>query len=515
MSVRLKAARPASLGGALLRPPRTRAALLRSVLSGAAALGVALLAACAPVGPDYRRPPVEVPPAWTPEPPWRVGLPSDGELKGDWWTMLGDETLSDLEQRALSGSQSLAVAVARLDQARAQAAVVSAGLFPTMTLGASAARERISANRPLTDYGRTNSSTLQYEYSVGFAARWEADVFGRVRRAIEGARALVGQSAADLENARLILSSELAADYFSLREVDSEIDVVRQSIELQRRAMDFVTARHDLGAASGLDVAQQKALLDATSTQIELLRNQRAKYEHAIAVLVGAPAPGFSLEAALLTGPPPPPPLGVPSDVLQRRPDVASAERAMAAANAQIGVAQAAFYPSFVLAPNIGLDSHTLSTLFNAPSLLWAFGVQASQLVFDAHRTQANVLFAQAAYQGALASYRQTVLIALQEVEDGITALAALERAAGQAQSAVDSSKRLLELANERYAGGLATYLDVITAQQSLLTNQRQAVQILGQQLLSSVFLVKALGGGYHAGVADAPGGAGIALRSH
>jgi len=442
---------------------------------------------------------VEAPAAWTPEAPWRVGVPGDGGIKGSWWEMLGDPALNDLERRALAGNPSLDGAVARLDQARAQATVAASGLYPSVTLNAGAARERISANRPLNDYGKLNSSTLQYEYSAGFAARWEADVFGRLRRTVESARALVDQSQADLENTRLLLTAELAGDYCSLRELDSEIDVVRQGIGLQRRALEFVVARHDLGAASGLDVSQQQAVLDATATQIELLRNQRAKYEHAIAALVGVPAPAFGIDESLLMAPPPPPPLGVPSDVLERRPDVASAERAMAAANAQIGVARAAYYPSFIMAPGIGVDSRTLSTLFNAPSLLWAFGVQAAEVVFDAHRTDGNVRFAEAGYQASLAHYRQTVLGAFQEVEDGISGLVLLERAAKEAQSAVASSRRLLDLSNDRYAGGLTSYLDVITAQQLLLNNQRQAAQILGQQLVSSVFLVKALGGGYRA----------------
>ena len=411
--------------------------------------------------------------------------------------MLGDPLLDELEGRAVSGSQSLAAVVARLDQARALALGTRAALYPAASITAGAARERISANRPLTDYGRPNSSTLQYEFSTGLSARWEADVFGRIRRTIESADAAAEQSAADLENARLMLAAELAGDYLNLRELDSEVDVVRQSLDLQNRALDFVGSRHDLGAASGLDVAQQEAQLNATRTQLELLVSQRASFQHAIAALVGAPAPTFRIEAGSLPGVPPPPPLGIPSDLLERRPDVAAAERAMASANAQIGVAKAAFYPSFVLAPNIGVDSRMLSTLFNAPSLLWAFGVQASQLVFDAGRAQANVLYAQAGYQAALANYRQTLLTAMQEVENGISGLDQLSRASGDARAAVSASQRLLGLANDRYSGGLATYLDVISAQQFLLTNQRQDVQIRGQQMLTTVALVRALGGGY------------------
>jgi multidrug efflux system outer membrane protein len=292
-----------------------------------------------------------------------------------------------------------------------------------------------------------------------------------------------------------VLASDLAANYFNLRELDIELDVLSQSIALQRRALDLATARHDLGATSGLEVAQQQALLDTTLTQVDVLRRQRDQFEHALATLVGTPAPLFALAPA--TGPrhPPAVPLGVPSDVLERRPDVASAERAVAAANAQIGVARAAYYPSISLNPVLGADSNTVAKLFDAPSLLWSLGVSLAQPLFDAGRTDANVASARAGYDAAVGNYRRVVLTALQEVEDGITGSAALDSALVQAQQAIASADKVLQLANDRYEGGVASYLDVITAQQSLLSAQRQAAQLLGQRLLVSVFLVKALGG--------------------
>jgi NodT family efflux transporter outer membrane factor (OMF) lipoprotein len=274
---------------------------------------------------------------------------------------------------------------------------------------------------------------------------------------------------------------------------------VREGIALQEKALQFITARHDLGVASGLDLAQQQALLDANRTQLELLQNQRAQFEHALATLSGTPAPQFALAPAIVASAPPALPVGLPSDVLQRRPDVASAERAMAAANANIGVARAAYFPTILLQPGGGWDSNQLGKLFNAPSILWSLGASLTQTVFDAGKTGATVRMAQDSYTAAVANYRQSVLVALQEVEDGMSGQALLGRAANQAEASVHSAQRVLDLANDRYTGGLDTYLDVITAQQTLLADQRQVVQIHGQQMMTSVYLVKALGGGWQA----------------
>ncbi len=336
---------------------------------------------------------------------------------------------------------------------------------------------------------------MQNDFALSLTASYEIDFAGRVQRLVEGATASAEQSAADLENIRLLLTADLATAYLNLRASDIELDVVQRAIALQRRALELVTARHDLGAVSGLDVAQQQALLETTLTQVDLLRRQRAQYQHAIATLTGTPAPLFALAPDLRPVTPPAIPVGVPSETLQRRPDVASAERAMAAANAQIGVATAAFYPSITLAPTVGVDSRMIETLFDAPSLLWSVGVSLAQPLYDGGRIRANVNFAQGGYEAAVANYRRVVLTAMQEVEDGISGLAALDRATTQAQSAVAAARRVFDMATARYEGGASTYLDVITAQQSLLTAERQAAQLLGQRLVTSVFLVKALGG--------------------
>jgi NodT family efflux transporter outer membrane factor (OMF) lipoprotein len=464
----------------------------------AAACLAALLAGCV-AGPNYVRPAVETPPAWKLEAPWRAAAPDDAAPKGPWWERFGDARLDALQRQALAQSATLAVAAARLEQARAVVRATSAGLLPNASLGLRAARNRISPNRPLSSYTTPNAETVQNDFVPALSVGYEIDLAGRIRRGVEGAQASAEQAAADLENVRLLLGTDLATAYFNLRATDIELDVLARSIALQRRSLDFVSTRHDLGAASGLDVAQQQGLLDTTLTQVDLLRRQRSAFEHAIATLAGTPAPSFKLAADISELEPPPVPLGVPSDVLQRRPDVASAERAMAAANAQIGVAQAAYYPSIVLGPSVGFESNALSNLLGAPSRLWSIGASVTQPLFSGGRLGANVDFARAGYDATVGNYRSVVLTAMQEVEDGITGLADLERADAQARTAVETARRVLDLANARYEGGATTYLDVITAQQSLLAAERLSAQLGGQRLLTAVFLIKALGGGWQA----------------
>lgn len=457
---------------------------------------VSLLAACT-VGPDYHRPVAATPPTWKTDSYWRVGEPSHAPLALDWWQGFGDVTLNGLETQALAQNQTLAAASAHYAQARATLAQTSALGLPEVDLGANASRSRISKNRPVTNYATPSNATVQSDLKLAPTVNYDVDLFGRIRREVEAAHASADQSRDDLANARLVLTTDLASDYFSMRELDAEIDVLNRSVVLQKKALDYVQAQHDLGAVSGLDVLQQQAQLDQTRVQAQLLLNQRAQFEHAIAALVGTPAPQFSIAPELNERPLPPIPLGVPSDVLQRRPDVASAERAMAAANAQIGVAKAAFFPSLTLNGTVGWESTAFSSLISAPSLLWTIGTMASQVIFDGGRRSAAVDFANEGYVAAVANYRQTVLGAFQQVQDGIVGLSVLDGAAKQSHAAVVDAQRLLSLANDRYSGGLVAYLDVITAQQQLLTSERQDVQIRGQQRTVSVALVKALGGGW------------------
>lgn len=459
-----------------------------------------LMAGCS-VAPEYKQPEVVTPAAWqSPAPfgsPFGLAQPADAAFKGNWWELYQDPELNRLEELARTQNQSLAAAVSRFQQALSQVDVSAAGLFPQASLQAGGARQKSSADRPLSSYTVPNQSVVQNNFQLGFAASYEADFFGRVRNTVTLARASAEAASADLENTRLLLMTQLAADYFNLRELDSEIDVLRQGIVLQEKALAFIDARHELGVASGLDLAQQQSVLDGSRTQLELLVTQRAQFQHALATLTGTPAPDFVLAPAIVKMVPPAMPVALPSTLLQRRPDVASAQRATIAANANIGVARAAYFPSVILQTNGGWNSNEMGNLISAPSLLWSLGASVAQTIFDGGRIKASVKIAEAGYAGTVANYRQSVLVAMQEVEDGIEGIGTLGRAETQAEASVRSSQRVLDLANDRYTGGLDTYLDVITAQQTLLTNQRQAVKIRGQQMLSSVFLVKALGGGW------------------
>jgi NodT family efflux transporter outer membrane factor (OMF) lipoprotein len=461
-----------------------------------AALSLLALAGCT-VGPKYQKASVPLPPAWSTEAPWRAAEPKDGIPKGSWWSLYQDPVLDQLEMQAINANQLIALAATRVDQARDLARVQVAGEFPSLAAVPSAQRQRISANRPITGTTRSTRAITQNAFQIPFQLSYEADLFGRVRRNVEAANAQYQGVAADLENVRLIITSELAGDYFTLREIDAEIRDVVQALSYDEKGLTLVQNRHAGGVASGLDVAQQETVLDAARAQLHLLRQQRATFEHAIATLTGVPASTFHVAAAPLTVPIPAIPLGIPADILERRPDVADAERQMATQNALIGVAQSAFYPSVLIAGGGGLNSAEIAKLISAPSAFWSFGVAAVETAFSGGRVHAQVGFAKAGYQGSVASYRNTVLSAFQQVEDSLSGLTNLAQAAEAQQKAVNDAQRYLNIANDRYVGGLVTYLDVITAEQTLLNNQRLATQILGQRLVTSVFLVKALGGGW------------------
>jgi NodT family efflux transporter outer membrane factor (OMF) lipoprotein len=448
------------------------------------------------VGPKYQRATTAVPPNWSAEAPWRAAEPKDGIPKGTWWSLYQDPVLEEYEKQALDANQSIQLAITRLEQARDLARVQVAGFFPSLTAGPSAERQRLSGDRPRLSTAPVPAITENI-FQVPFQVNYEVDVFGRVRRSVEAANAQYQANAADLENVRLMITSDLASDYFSLRELDAEIGDVKEATAYYEKGLVLVNNRHAGGVASGLDVAQQETVLDAARAQLYLLQQQRATFEHAIAALVGVPAPTFHIAAAPLKEQIPAVPMGVPSDVLERRPDIAEAERQMANQNALIGVAKSAFYPSIFLSGGGGLLSADVGKLFDAPSSFWSLGISATETILNGGRLHAQLDFAKAGYQGSVATYRNTVLTAFQQVEDGLTGLTSLADAASAQQKAVEDSQRFLNIANDRYVGGLVTYLDVITAQETLLTNQRLATQILGQRLVTSVFLVKALGGGW------------------
>jgi NodT family efflux transporter outer membrane factor (OMF) lipoprotein len=458
------------------------------------ALACALLAGCT-VGPKYHRPAAQVPAAWSAPGPWQPAEPKDEIPKGAWWQIFQDDQLNAYEQQLLNANQSLIAARDRLEQARSFARVASAGYFPQFAADPSAMRERYSGNRPLSS--TPGVAVTQSAFTVPFSLSYEVDLFGRVRRGLEAANASLQSSTADLQNVQLVLTAELAADYFTLRELDAEIAVVEQSIDYQQKDMDLVNKRHQGGIASGLEVAQQEAVLHSTMTQISLLRQQRAQNEHAIAVLAGSPASTFSVPAAPLRAVPPAVPIGVPSGLLQRRPDIARAERTVAYQNAQVGIAKAAFYPHLTLSGGGGYQSVAIGSLASAPSAFWSLGADALQPIFSGGRNRANLKLTKAAYAESVANYRQSVLTAFQQVEDGLSGLDSLAKAASTQQAAVEDSRRALTIANNRYVGGLTSYLDVITAQTTLLANERLATQLLGQRMITTVFLVKALGGNW------------------
>ena len=471
-----------------------------------AALALLALATGCTVGPRYSRPAAPVPPpnAWKTQPPWEQAAPKDSIPKGAWWQVFHDPALDAYEQQLLQANQSLMAARDRLDQARSLARVATADIFPQLSADPSAVRERGSGNRPLNGEVPTvanggYSPYTQNVYTIPFSLSYEVDLFGRVRHNLESANASLQSTAADLRNVQLVLTAELAADYFTLRELDAEFQVVQESVSYQRKGLDLVNNRHSGGIASGLEVAQESALLDSTLSQLALVQQSRAQYEHAIAVLVGQAASSLSVPVAPLSATPPPVPLGVPSDMLERRPDISTAERLMAYQNAQVGIAHAAFYPHITLSGAGGWQSRDLASLLNAPSLFWSLGADALQPIFEGGRNRANLAAAQASYDQSVANYRQSVLTAFQEVEDGISNLSTLSQALATQGAAVEDARRALAIANNRYIGGVTSYLDVITAQTTLLASERLETQLHGQQMVSSVYLVKALGGGWDA----------------
>ena len=460
------------------------------------------------VGPRYSRPtaPAPAPDAWKTQPPWEQAAPKDTIPKGAWWQVFHDSQLDEYEQQLLKANQSLEAARGRLSQARSLARIATADFFPQVAADPNAVRERGSGNRPLNGASPTIVNGVpqakpytQNVYSIPFSLNYEADLFGRVRRNVEASNANLQSTAADLGNVQLVLTAELAADYFTLRELDAEYKVVEESVASQRRALQLVQDRHQGGIASGLEVAQQQTVLESTISQASLVQESRAQYEHAIAVLVGQPAPSFSVPVAPLTATPPLVPLGVPSDVLERRPDIATEERLMAFENAQVGIARTAFYPHITISGSGGWQSTSLSSLLNAPSLFWSIGADALEPVIQGGRNRANLAAARAAYDQSVANYRESVLAAFQEVEDGISNLSNLSQALSMQAAATEDAKKALDIANNRYVGGVTNYLDVITAQTTLLNSERLQTQLLGQQMVSSVYLVKALGGGWDA----------------
>ncbi len=468
-------------------------------LGAAAALFVAFVLGGCTVGPNYKKPDATVAQHWDVEQPWRESAPKDAFDKGEWWKVFNDDALNTFETQAIAENQTLKISIAHLEQSRATAAIQVSTLFPTLSSGAGVERQRLAGNRP------TNGSTIpltpyqQNTFQIPFTVNYELDIFGKRRRSIEAAEAAYQANAADLQNVRLLITSQIAGDYFNLRQLDSEIGILRRTVDALQKGLDLVNSRHNGGVASGLDVAQEETLLDTTRTQATLILQQRKQFEDAISVLVNRAAPDFHIPARELEGEPPSLNAGLPSDLLERRPDIAEAERLMASANAQVGVAQAAYYPSFNLFGQAGWQSADIAKLASIQSIFWAVGANAAEDIFTGGARRAQVQYARAGWDASVANYRQTVLSSFQEVQDELTALNVLSEAQQEQQQAVDAARRTLDISTSRYQGGLINYLDVVTAQQNLLQNEQQSAVIHGQRLVASVLLVKALGGGWDA----------------
>ena len=471
-------------------------ALVRGHWQGVTLLIVAalVLAGCT-VGPKYARPAAPTPPDYQEVPPnWKAAQPGAEMAKGKWWEIFQDPQLNGLEEKINVSNQTLKAAQLQFEQARAVVRVNRADLYPTVTAGVSAAREHLSQNRPNGSLVATNSFTdLQLPVDVSY----EPDVWGRVRRTVEAARENAQATAGDLESVNLSLHAELATDYFVLRTLDAEIDLLNSTVAAYQKALELTQNRFSGGVASQVDVAQAETQLETTRAQMVDLGVQRAANEHAIAVLIGAPAPTFQLQPSPLANTPPVVPPGVPSDLLERRPDISASERRMAAANAQVGVAKAAYYPDITLSASGGFESTSIATWFNGPAGFITAGADALVTVFDVGRRRAINDQAKAAYAQSVANYQQTVLTSFQEVEDSLAALRILEDEAKVEGVAVTAAEHSLALSTNRYKGGVANYLEVTTAQSAALTDERTAVDIAGRRMAASVSLIKALGGGW------------------
>jgi len=446
------------------------------------------------VGPKYQTPSVPAPPEYKEIGNWKTAQPDDQNLGGNWWEIFQDPQLNHLEQQINVSNQNLKAAVAQYQESRAALRYVRADYYPTVTVAPTATREEYSNNRPPPSSfdGLTfNDFVLPVNFS------YQANVWGRVSRNVESYREQAQASAADLAVVNLSMHATLAVDYFASRTLDAEEKLLKDTVAQYERALQLNEDLYSGGLASEVEVEQARTILETTRAQLVDVGVARAQYEHAVAVLVGKAPADFTLPPLPLTTPPPPIPVGIPSELLERRPDIAAAERLVASANAQVGLAKTAYYPLVNIMGTGGFESGAITTLFQGPGAMWAVGASVVQTVFDGGRRRAQNDQAKAAYDSSVASYRQTVLTGFQQVEDNLAALRILEQEADVQASAVKAAQRSLDLSNSRYEGGVTSYLEVITAQNTALTDEVTAVNILGRRMASAVLLIQAIGGGW------------------
>jgi len=437
---------------------------------------------------------MQAPPAYKEVGNWKPAQPNDQKLGGNWWEIFQDSQLNTLEQQINVSNQNLKAAVAQYQQARAVLRYYRADYYPTITANPSAIREKFSSNRSTTTI--SNGRTIN-DFVLPLDLSYQADVWGRVRRNVESYREQAQATAADLAVVNLSMHADLAVDYFAARSLDAEEQLLQYTVVQYEKALQLNEERFRGGIASQVEVEQARTILETTRAQAIDVGVARAQYEHAVAVLVGKTPAEFTLPPLPLTTPPPSIPVGLPSELLERRPDIAAAERRVASANAQVGLAKAAYYPLLTLAAAGGVESGRIGTLLQGPSILWSAGPSAVVTLFDVGRRRAASDEARAGYDLAVASYRETVLAGFQQVEDSLVALRILEQEAGVQATAVKAAQKSLDLSTTRYTGGVTGYLEVITAQNAALADEVTAVNILGRRMASTVLLIQALGGGW------------------
>ncbi|HZZ20766.1 MAG TPA: efflux transporter outer membrane subunit [Opitutaceae bacterium] len=458
------------------------------------------LAAIPSVGPDYKQPVTSAPAAYryaAGDVDWKSAAPSDGAPRGQWWAVFGDTTLNGLEDRALAGNQDLSAAAARVEQAFASAGAARAAYAPQVALQAAASRSQQS-----TTTANPYPNALSNDYSVPLVASWELDLFGRVRRLNEAAKADAEASASNLESVRLSISANVAATYFALRGLDREIAILKDTASLRQRSLDLINAQYKGGVATELDTARAQTELATVNAETHALEARRESTQGSLAVLVGDSAITFSVAPAVIDIAVPLVPAGVPSELIERRPDVAFAERELVAANARIGVAKAAFFPAISLTGSAGFESGGTEHLFGTDSRIWAFGPSLYLPIFQGGRNKANLDRAKGVFDENIASYRQQVLQAFNEVQDSLASTHILAEQALSQDQAVKSAREASQLAQKRYDAGYVSYLDVVEADRTALETERSAAQLESQRLNVAVALIKALGGGWQRPVA-------------